>query len=113
MKKFYFLAFIFIISNYIINAQSIWPRTYSGYKDAATNGIEDNERNLYIVGSNGSAQNQVTAEEEPAFSENSGAFVTKLDPDGNTIWYTDLTPNYNFAGSSRILYQGNDVYALF
>ena len=120
MKKIYFLlmmAFIFSSTTY---AQDLWPRTYSGHKDAALDGIEDAERNLYIVGSNGSANTSgsaradVTSAEETGLSERGGAFVTKLKPDGSTLWYKTIMPNnYNFASDSRILYTDEYVYALF
>ena len=113
MKRFYFLIMTIFFTS-IVMSQEIWHRTYSGYKDAATDGVDDAQRNLYVIGSNGSAVNNVISNEESSFVEPSGAFITKLDADGRTLWYTVLdTGNYNFVGESRILYKGNFVYGLF
>ncbi|MDO5656663.1 MAG: hypothetical protein Q4G27_11055 [Flavobacteriaceae bacterium] len=112
MKRFYFLCMGIIFTS-ILTAQEIWHRTYAGNKDAATDGLEDVNRNLYVVGSNGSGISNVISAEEPAFLEPSGAFVTKLNSDGHTLWYKTLTSNYNFSSYSRILVKNDWVYALF
>ena len=104
MKRFYFLIMVFFFTSNVF-CQEIWPRTYAGYKDAATDGVEDAQRNLYVIGSNGSAVNNVISNEESSFVEPRGSFITKLDADGRTLWYTVLDMgNYNFVGESRILY---------
>ena len=98
-------------------AQEIFPRTYSGTKDAALSGVQDNNGNLYVVGCNGSMFPNVRSTQEPyppitGFNETSGVFVTKLDKYGNTIWYTQLANNYGF-GKGKLLISGNFVYASF
>ena len=80
MNKFTFIfSLLMMLYMQSIIAQDIFPRTYSGYKDAALSGVQDNNKNLYVVGCNGSAQTTVISGQESGFLKNSGVFVTKLD----------------------------------
>lgn len=120
MKRVYFLIMTIFFTS-IVMSQEIWPRTFSGVKDALVHTyVDESNGTVYAIGSNGYDNNPVVSYEEPNLSNyfigtttGIGQCVIKFGANGNTIGYKKLgTENGVDVRAKVYMTQNNQLLAL-